>query len=238
MQTQESKRLKFHRHRVQIVILSSALLTTLSHTAYAGYSFEPGKDFLANADQWPAWQHTLKRHGQQMAEFRSCIPDPGPDTQATPCSRKHKSLQHLLTRAVGLSGRQKIDLVNRYVNRYRYRRDRPQRRQGKVLRNSWQTLTEFLKRGGDCEDYATAKYFILREMGFAAEDLRVVVGWERANRSYHALLAVNFNGHILFLESDNSIKRGGYRPDYRFTYSLNEVGIWDHKPEPGRHRSM
>ena len=143
--------------------------------------------------------------------------------------KRYRSLNRLLKRSASLNDRQKIELVNRYVNRYRYRRDRLQKRDQKPLRNNWQTLSQFLKRGGDCEDYATAKYFILREMGFLPENLRIVVGWERANRSYHALLAVKSEQQVLFMESDNTIKRGGYQQGYRFTYSLNEEAIWDHQ---------
>ena len=89
-----------------------------------------------------------------------------------------------------------------------------------------------MRRGGDCEDYATTKYYLLRRLGFSADQLRIVVTWERGERGYHAVLAVRLEdaeeAKILLLESDNTIKRGG-RHRYRFIYSVNEESIWDHE---------
>ena len=56
--------------------------------------------------------------------------------------------------------------------------------------NQFETLTEFLKSGGDCEDFAMAKYFVLREFGVPAENMRIVVGKERMRSDHHAMLAV------------------------------------------------
>ena len=83
-------------------------------------------------------------------------------------------------------------------------------------------------RFGDCEDYAVAKYFLLRELGFPAEDMRVLVTYEKSARDYHAVLAVRRDdGSSWLLESDDTIVKGNHRR-YRFIYALNEEGIWDH----------
>src|SRR5262249_15718653 len=39
----------------------------------------------------------------------------------------------------------------------------------------WATPDEFLSKGGDCEDYAIAKYFALRAAGWSPADLRVML---------------------------------------------------------------
>ena len=51
-------------------------------------------------------------------------------------------------------------------------------------------MYDFLTKGGDCEDYASAKYFMLRGLGFPAEDMRIVITYERKLRGYHAVLAI------------------------------------------------
>jgi predicted transglutaminase-like cysteine proteinase len=97
------------------------------------------------------------------------------------------------------------------------------------LRNQWSTLLEFIDRGGDCEDYATAKYFLLRELGFQPEDMRVVVSFDRSVREHHAVLAIRrTDGSSWLLEIDNTIRKTR-QSDYRFVYAINENGIWDYE---------
>jgi predicted transglutaminase-like cysteine proteinase len=53
--------------------------------------------------------------------------------------------------------------TNRFLNDWRYKPDD----QNYGQRDYWATPLEFLRRSGDCEDYAIAKYVTLRELGFA-----------------------------------------------------------------------
>jgi len=195
--------------------------------AVAGYAFD-GAGYLAAASELPAWGLALQRHDAERGEILRCV------AYADACEGPLRSLGYVLRRAGELDRDRQLRLVNHYVNRRRYRRDR---RATAVsvdpggqaeLRNHWSTLLQFLERGGDCEDYAVAKYFMLRELGVPAEDMRIVVTRERRVRGYHAVLAVRRDdGSVRFLDTDNSISRPqSYR--YRYIYALNEQGIWDH----------
>jgi predicted transglutaminase-like cysteine proteinase len=215
--------------RRQALLSPGALLLLLvSATAVADYSFDTSEDFLAGAAAWPAWAQILERHSTEREAIRRCL------REESACSGKLKSLRHVLLRGAALEPDRQLSLVNRYVNKRHYKRDRRRLSPSVVpggeaeLRNHWSTLLEFLQRGGDCEDYAVAKYFLLRELGFPAENMRVLVTWERSARDYHAVLAVRRdNGSTWLLESDNTIVKGSQRR-YRFIYALNEEGIWDH----------
>lgn len=150
-----------------------------------------------------------------------------------------KSLRHILLRAVDLEPERQFSLINRYVNNRHYRRDRSHRQlsaiseEEEVFRSKWSTLLEFLRRGGDCEDYATAKYFMLRELGFPVDDLRVLVSYDRKVRGYHAVLAVKQpDDSIWFLESNGSIIKGRHR-GYRYIFAVNEQSVWDHDGAKG-----
>jgi predicted transglutaminase-like cysteine proteinase len=142
----------------------------------------------------------------------------------------------LLDRIRDLSLDRQIRVINRYVNNRRYRHDRSGT-VGSALSNEtvrvpsrWSTLGEFLRRGGDCEDYATSKYQLLRTLGVPASDLRVVVVLDRDTREHHAVLAVRRAGeeNAWLLDSDDQIHRG-HPFGYRFIYALNETSIWDHE---------
>ena len=191
---------------------------------------------LTVADDVPSWSQTLQRITKQKTALDRCIAD------ESLCEGRLTSIHHLLSRGVDLSREQRMRLVNRYINRFsRYRSDR--HRDVVVgettvrIGQEWSTLTEFLQRGGDCEDYATAKYQLLRLFDFPADDLRVVVIYDRAEREHHAIVAVaNINGQIVLLDTDNQTYRR--RPSmYRFVYALNENHVWDFGVESTRLKS-
>ncbi|MFU8813941.1 MAG: transglutaminase-like cysteine peptidase [Pseudomonadales bacterium] len=211
-----------------ILVLSLALLAPLS--AEAGYRFEDGV-YLGSAHLLADWSDTLDRARSQQAELVACLDD------ADRCPARMRGLPGLLVRAQDLPRERQLHLINRYVNKRRYRSDRG----GTVisalsaepvkLRSRWSTLLEFMQRGGDCQDYATSKYQLLRLLGMPTEDLRVVVVYDRTSREHHAVLAVRLeDGATRLLDSDDSIYRG--RPfGYRFVYALNETSIWDHEAD-------
>ena len=185
------------------------------------YSFDTTEDFFAPATNWSAWQDTLDRHQSEREVIHQCLSD------ETTCTRRLKGLRHVLLKGADLDVEQQIRLVNRYVNRHRYKDDRVSSRS--AAGNQWETLTEFLDHGGDCEDFAVAKYFVLRELGVDAEDMRIVIGRESQRATHHAMLAIRFDEDVWLLENDNTIHRNGYQDIKRFVYAINEQGIWDHE---------
>lgn len=197
------------------------MLATDDANSQALYSFDNVEDLFASASQWAAWQDTLDRHDAQRVQIQLCLQD------AASCEPRQKGLRHLLLQGVTLDGERQIRLVNRYVNSQQYRDESIG--VDEEAGNQWQTLTEFLRDGGDCEDFAVAKYFILREFGFAADDMRIVVGRETNKASYHAMLAIRFGADVLLLENDNTIRRNGAQEISRFVYAINEHAIWDHE---------
>src|SRR5262245_26377531 len=65
----------------------------------------------------------------------------------------------------------------------------------------WSTPLTTLGRGaGDCEDYAILKYAALRELGLAADDMRLLIVRDRRN-SNHAVLAVRDDNQWLILDN-------------------------------------
>ena len=205
------------------------LCTALALPALAGYRFDEPETYLAEARALPAWAETLERHAAERDSIRACL------ATGDACEGRLAGLRHVILKGAELAPDDRLSLVNRYVNKRRYRRDRRELTSSVAeggearLRNQWSTLLEFLERGGDCEDYATAKYFLLRELGFAAADMRVVVSYDRSVQAHHAVLAIRrADGSSWLLESDDTIRKSRQR-GYRFIYAINENGIWDHE---------
>lgn len=211
----------------------TAVVVTMGVPVRAQYPWHAEEALLANAAALPTWFAALERNAAQRREFAACLND------ASLCKGAQKSLRVVLVKGANLEREDQIRLVHRYVNRRSYRRDRARKELSsftdavETFRNRWMTLFEFAKRGGDCEDYATAKYFLLRQLGIPADDLRIVIIRERRHRAYHAVLAVRQpTGAIWLLESNNVIAKDPHR-GYRFVYAVNEKSVWDHSVKTG-----
>ncbi len=129
----------------------------------------------------------------------------------------------------GLRGRDpltQLDLVNRTMNKVRYREDGD----NWGRHDYWATPGEFFAYGGDCEDYAIAKYYTLKALGFPAERMQILVLNDRARRLPHAVLVVTLQGQELVLDNLRSaIVTWDDTRDYWPIYSINEDAYWLHR---------
>ena len=93
----------------------------------------------------------------------------------------------------------------------------------------WGTPIEFMQRGGDCEDFAIAKYTALRALGVPEERLRVAIVQDTYKNIPHAVLAVYTDEGLYIL--DNQIKtlvNGEINGRYRPIFSINRTAWWLH----------
>jgi predicted transglutaminase-like cysteine proteinase len=110
--------------------------------------------------------------------------------------------------------------VNRVLNRVDYVDDAD----NYGIEDYWATPGEFLARGGDCEDYAVAKFLALRALGFDDERLQVVVVWDEELDIGHAVLVVDVEGRELVLDNRRSWPRPSRVIDnYRPFYAVSET---------------
>lgn len=113
--------------------------------------------------------------------------------------------------------------VNDYVNRIGYLRDSPRREGG----DYWKSPAEFFASGGDCEDYAVAKYWSLRKLGFAAADLRILVLYAVDDRAAHAALRVRIGPRFYLLDNlTRPVLPLERVRNYVAIYGLNETHAW------------
>lgn len=193
-----------------------ALLTGFAASAAlgaTGYSFDAPGQYLTRAIDYPRWAALWSRHLDQTPAIDACLGD------ATACSDRLKGYREIVLGSRKLSAERKMILVNRFINGRHWRIE-------SGAHDDWRTLTDFLSFGGDCEDYAIAKYFALRQVGFAADDVRVAIAKDWETRAYHAVTVVRVDGQIYFLDVDGAPR---HNPSgYRFLFSINENSVWDH----------
>jgi len=100
-------------------------------------------------------------------------------------------------------GRARLGWVNRAVNLH----IRPMSDWAQFgYADFWSSPLQVLNSGaGDCEDYATVKYAVLRELGIFPRDLRIVIVQDTVRQSQHAVLAVRDNNEWLILDNRTMI---------------------------------
>ena len=114
---------------------------------------------------------------------------------------------------------ERITAVNSFINEVRYREDDDNWGVG----DYWAAPGEFFASGGDCEDYAIAKYYSLRALGFPAARLKIVVLYDNKRQLPHAVLSVNWSGAELILDNfGDGLSRWTEAPHYKPIYSVNE----------------
>jgi len=134
-----------------------------------------------------------------------------------------------------LPEREKLELVNDYMNRSRFVSDLEL--WGKE--DYWATPIEFLSlNAGDCEDFSIAKYFTLLALGVPDDKLRLVYVKELViYRQAHMILAYfpTPDADPLVLDNINmTIQPASTRTDLLPVYSFNGSGLWLAKEQSGR----
>jgi predicted transglutaminase-like cysteine proteinase len=123
--------------------------------------------------------------------------------------------------------RLKAESVNEAVNTYAYLDDEDN--WGKP--DYWQTPVEFLSRGGgDCEDFAIAKYEWLRELGVPEDQMRIAVVYDNYQHMTHTVLTVHTDQKEPPLVLDNQTTEilDGLGDHYLPLFSINRHAWWRH----------
>ncbi len=168
----------------------------------------------------PQWQHVLRQIARERRLYRACA-----DADEACPTRSAIVWQALLKSEVGQPRFEQIQAVNQFLNQWQYKTDE----QNYGQRDYWATPLEFLSRSGDCEDYAIAKYVSLRQLGFAAEDLRLVVLRDVVRDLPHAVLAVYLDREVYILDNlTTAVLPQEQVSQYVPYYSVNETTRWAH----------
>lgn len=131
---------------------------------------------------WRKWRNVRSQIDNEMNEISSC------KANSSTCSSAAKRFMLMVDDVRERNGAARLETVNRLINTaIRYTSDLIQH--GEV--DLWSSPLASLRTGrGDCEDYAIAKYMVLREAGIPEQDLRILLVRDRAVREDHAVLAV------------------------------------------------
>jgi predicted transglutaminase-like cysteine proteinase len=220
MQLPQSARDSVTRGRAAVaVFLAAVLLWAGSARAdqfaavTQGQLFESREIHSSSLKLFPKWRGTLQRFEE---ELKSCGPDQCKRTQ----------WEAVIERLRGKDLMTQLREINLEMNDRRYITDPVNWN----LPDYWATPFQFLRKNGDCEDYAISKYMALRDLGVAVEDMRIVVLNDLNLRIAHAVLAVYVNGEPYILDNQiSTVVPASSIHHYQPVYSINEIGWWLHR---------
>lgn len=128
--------------------------------------------------------------------------------------------------AAGLPSRDVVAALDARINRVRYGSDRAIW----GVEDYWADPETFYARGGDCEDFAIAKYVELRRMGVPAERMRILVGYDTGLGDYHAYLTVDLaDGRWVLDIPGQPMVRAEDRRGFQPIFAINEMALWQYR---------
>jgi len=132
----------------------------------------------------------------------------------------------------GLPLRQMAEGVNALVNKTEYIEDANNYGQS----DYWATPIEFFTRGGDCEDFAIAKYVSLRALGVPESRMRIAIVQDLKKNIPHAILIVYTDEGAMVLDNQNKRALDASSiSHYKPIFSINRTAWWLHnKPDSTR----
>ncbi len=201
-------------------VTSLAALASPAALATGSGVFGSVESVSTDLKPFPKWTDTLKRYFKEKGAV-------GGDCNDKDFNRCHyEKWMTFLNSVRKKSPGQQLGAVNDFMNRNRYIVDPI----NWGVKDYWATPGQFLKKFGDCEDYAIAKYMSLRELDWDADIMRIVIVQDMNLRIPHAILMVRETSKNMILDNQITIVIEDRRiRHYRPIYSVNENRWWRHK---------
>ena len=169
--------------------------------------------FSKKVTRFPKWTGMVDRFqdGKKLCESSTCTT---------------KGWKEFIADLQGKDLQTQMKEVNRAMNAKRYTIDMKNWGQ----EDYWETPYEFLKKNGDCEDYAISKYMALKALGVPVEDMRVVALQDLNLGVGHAVLVVYVGDDPMMLDNQiSSVVPANSIRHYQPVFSINEMGWWLHR---------
>ena len=172
------------------------------------------------------WLGVQRRLDDEMVQLALCEGDR--DGCVSPAALKFLDI---VDAARLREGRARLGEINRAINlAIRPISDLAQHGQIDVWTSPLATLA---RGGGDCEDYAIAKFIALRRAGLAPDDLRIVVLRDTIHGEDHAVAAARLDGRWLTLDNrrmamveDTDVR------NFRPTFVIGQHGVMRYADSP------
>ncbi|SLN28188.1 transglutaminase-like cysteine peptidase [Oceanibacterium hippocampi] len=206
------------------LLLACGLAGTVTRAAEAPLAVETGLfgslEFPSHdLGAFPQWRHILAGLPAFRMAVNACARD------ETNCS--NFSVARWVARKMLLEGQpnsRQLAGVNQFVNSLATAPDAPLAKPD----GRWAGPKETLREGGDPLDLAVLKYVLLRELGFADHQLRIVIVTDTLRDRPHAVLIVRTRGTWVLDSRSDHLQKAADMRFYLPHISLNGETRWAH----------
>lgn len=202
-----------HAEEPSRIVLAAATANAGAPTGVMHY-----KSLFGTSERKSSDTSAFTKWNQMLARYKRQIQSQGNAPQIISWEHKLGALQNA-------NLHDKIEGVNKYINSVPYKSDM------KVWQKSdyWATPVEFLASGGDCEDYAIAKYTSLRALGVPDSQMRIAIVQDKIKNIPHALLIVYTDDGAYVLDNQNkNMEEMSNVRRYAPIFSINQNSWWLH----------
>jgi predicted transglutaminase-like cysteine proteinase len=193
-------------------ILATIIFLAALNTGNAGVPPDPfggNTEVVFYGNLVTGWREVRDELIGDHAMLGACV-----DSTSAPCAQA-RTLWQIINDAKQQDGLARIGHINRAINMSIVPFEPSQ----------WLTALEAIKGAGDCQAYATAKYFALREAGIAADRVRLVIVHERGYAENHMVTAVWYPGRWLILDNRTLTLSMDTESKYMPVFVLDDDGL-------------
>jgi predicted transglutaminase-like cysteine proteinase len=172
----------------------------------------------------PQWTRVLEKLDRERPNIARC------DDEADACaSAKMIAWRAKVQEMKSLAPIDRLREANLFVNTW----PATANREADSVEDEWASPLEFLQKSGGSENFAIMKFFTLRDAGFPADALRIVVAKDVLRNKPHTFLAAYHENRIYILDNvSNTIFTQDRTNYYVPFYSVNETTRWAHLAAP------
>ncbi|MBT6116318.1 MAG: hypothetical protein HOH66_00445, partial [Rhodospirillaceae bacterium] len=215
---------------LRAVAIGLALLSAVASESAAGLPSSLSDQIAVafSGSQDPRWQADMFKKWQGMKDRNSAqIKAKGPACQPARASGIGDCIlpewARFVTALKGANDAKKLNATNLEMNRRAYIQDPV----NWGLPDYWATPVEFFQRKGDCEDFATSKFFTLLYAGLRNDTMKVVIVNDLNLGIAHAVFAVDTEDGIMILDNQvMAVVPADRIYHYRAIYAVDLTGAW------------
>lgn len=124
----------------------------------------------------------------------------------------------------------RLNLVNRFFNQWSYVSDQ----ENYGVSEYWAAPLEFMNKGGDCEDFAIAKYASLQLLGYTDQHMRIiaVVDTSRGGMGHAVLSMATRAGTVILDNRSTVVYADAAQTAYVPRFGVNQSGIYTYAAQP------